>query len=84
MDGVEDVREWARQVSLDAGNEDGGNDRKQIKIGSAIEPPKYALNAPLVISSPEDEGNTTLASPGSRRNVEEKVPTSRKGKEKEE
>ena len=82
VDGVTDTREWAKQVGLDAGNEEGENARKRIKIGSAIEPPKYYLNAPLVISSPEDDGISTETLPGSPSYEEDKVPTSRKGKER--
>ncbi|KAG0596270.1 hypothetical protein M758_UG238900 [Ceratodon purpureus] len=84
VDGVEDTREWAIQVGLEAGNEDSDGQRKRIKLSCAVAPPKYAFNGPLIISSPEEGGSSSPKSPAGPHYEEPTFASSRKGKEKEE
>ena len=45
VDGVEDVRQWAREVGL--AGENSGDEKKRRKLSCAINPPKYIHQEPL-------------------------------------
>ncbi|KAG0594558.1 hypothetical protein M758_UG088200 [Ceratodon purpureus] len=58
VDGITDVRQWARDVGLNVGNSGSADHVKRRKIHCAVEAPKYAFNYVLDVLSPEVEADT--------------------------
>ena len=82
VDGVEDTRQWAREVGLDVGNNDPNAQNKRRKLASAEVTPKYIYSLGPNALSPEDEDSTWSPSEGSDDDDSENAFVSGEGKEK--